>query len=199
MSEHQYETRAARRARKKVERSLSAQGSSRWWLWVVGVVVVGVAIIAWPRTPKTPADLARAHQNLLKSCVTHSGLGMHIHPHLTIVTGETELAIPANVGITNTCLHPIHTHDGSGIIHLESHQPADFTLGDFFQVWDASLTTKKIADRVVADDEKVTLFVDGVAKDFSPDMVMKDHMSIALVISKKDATVTPPANYVFTE
>ncbi len=43
-------------------------------------------------------------------------------------------------------LHPMHTHDGSGIIHLEfptvrSDHP---TLGDFFQIWGVPLSSTQV-------------------------------------------------------
>jgi hypothetical protein len=32
-------------------------------------------------------------------------------------------------------LYWLHTHDTSGVVHMESPQPATFTLGQFFDVW----------------------------------------------------------------
>lgn len=62
-------------------------------------------------------------------------LGVHIHPYLSIVIEGSNVTIPADIGITS-CNEPLHTHDTSGIIHLEaSSASTQYTLGDFFQIW----------------------------------------------------------------
>jgi hypothetical protein len=76
----------------------------------------------------------------------HLGLAMHIHPHLTIIINGQQVAIPAYIGLTYpsgasdpnssfTAATPIHTHDPSGYLHVESTQVYMFTVGDFFNVW----------------------------------------------------------------
>lgn len=43
--------------------------------------------------------------------------------------------IPAGMGISGTCDRPIHTHDTSGTLHVETDQDYTYKLGDFFLVW----------------------------------------------------------------
>ena len=43
--------------------------------------------------------------------------------------------IPANVGFDATCARPIHTHDISGTLHLETGVNRNYTVGDFFLIW----------------------------------------------------------------
>ena len=55
----------------------------------------------------------------------------------SIVT-VTNSPIPANIGITATCLEVLHTHDTSGLIHIEPDTPEQgrvYTISDFFVVW----------------------------------------------------------------
>src|SRR5207245_10165469 len=70
----------------------------------------------------------------------------HVHPYLRIVINGQNITIPAAIGIVNpqtqngiaaggTCFEPMHTHDASGIIHIESPGNANYTLSNFFQVW----------------------------------------------------------------
>ena len=62
-------------------------------------------------------------------------VAVHIHPYVRIEIGGSNVTIPADIGITS-CLEPLHTHDASGIIHLESSDAnTQYTLGDFFQIW----------------------------------------------------------------
>src|SRR5439155_12528799 len=67
-------------------------------------------------------------------CNAGEQLSTHYHSHLDIIQDGVQRSLPANIGITDTCLYWLHTHDSSGIIHIEA--PADrknhtFTLGDF--------------------------------------------------------------------
>lgn len=75
----------------------------------------------------------------------------HIHTHLSIfVDGEMQ-RIPADVGIvpategTPGCVYALHTHDGTGKIHVEAAAPQRFTLGQFFAIWGQPLTRTNVA------------------------------------------------------
>jgi len=91
-------------------------------------------------------------------CLAES-TAIHIHPWLRIVINGQNVTIPAAVGIENpsfetaggykvavsgSCFEPLHTHDSSGIIHIESGTNSPFTLGDFFRVWQATYGTVAI-------------------------------------------------------
>lgn len=85
----------------------------------------------------------------------------HIHPHLDIIIDGQKQIIPANVGITPGCLHPVHTHDDTGIIHVESPEKRDFTLADFFAVWDKPFNKDQILDYSVDNSHIIKEKVDG--------------------------------------
>ncbi len=65
------------------------------------------------------------------------------------------ITIPAAIGITNpvfsnggatggpgSCFEPMHTHDASGIIHIESSDTStQYTLDAFFQIWKLTYST----------------------------------------------------------
>lgn len=63
--------------------------------------------------------------------------GMHIHVHLSISIDGKRVPIPANVGIAfdGSCLYRLHTHDASGVIHLEGPGSTTFTLKHFLDIW----------------------------------------------------------------
>lgn len=52
--------------------------------------------------------------------------------------------IPANVGLSANCNRPIHTHDTSGTLHVETDVNRNYTLQDFFLIWGKSLNTSGI-------------------------------------------------------
>ena len=44
--------------------------------------------------------------------------------------------ISANIGIIpEKCIYWLHTHDNSGLIHIESPIKENFTLGQFLHIW----------------------------------------------------------------
>jgi hypothetical protein len=65
------------------------------------------------------------------------------------VINGANVTVPAGIGIVDsqiyngvayggTCFEPMHTHDSSGIIHIESPTNINYTLGEFFQIWSAT-------------------------------------------------------------
>ncbi len=73
---------------------------------------------------------------------------MHIHPQITVSVNAQHIIVPENVGIDNTLwkdhsldkygmqgMSPLHTHDNSGTLHVESTVHRDYTLGEFANVW----------------------------------------------------------------
>ena len=97
---------------------------------LIGIIVTAVALL--PRsTPRFKFD-----------CLGTEQITLHVHPWLQIRISGQSVTIPAYVGITNpggsnTCFEPLHTHDASGIIHVEaSDVNSQYNLGDFFTIWD---------------------------------------------------------------
>ncbi len=70
-------------------------------------------------------------------CYANEGSVSHIHVHVSVYIDGKAVAIPAQIGIpqTSTCLYWLHTHDTSGVIHIESPIQRDYTLGNFLHIW----------------------------------------------------------------
>ena len=64
---------------------------------------------------------------------------MHIHMHLSIYVNNERVIIPGGVGIHvgqgRTCYYWLHTHNSSGVVHVEAPGPHTFLLGDFLAIW----------------------------------------------------------------
>jgi hypothetical protein len=72
-------------------------------------------------------------------------LAFHIHQHLDVFVDGKPVAVPAGIGFGPTLQNAkflafLHTHDASGIIHVESPTTFDYTLGQFFGVWGVRLS-----------------------------------------------------------
>lgn len=141
---------------------------------VVGIVVVIVGIVMWSSGAegRKYADLSTHEVAFL--CTTDMATRFHIHPMLHIVVDGQEQVIPANVGITSTCMHPLHTHDDTGRLHVESPVERDFTLGDFFAVWEKPFTKDQILDYRVDTAHTIRMTVNGQAVDTFEDTVLHD-------------------------
>jgi len=72
------------------------------------------------------------------------GTALHIHQHLDIYVNGRRVPLPAGIGIDELdgFISPLHTHDTSGVIHVESPKVETFTLGQFFAVWGVRLTPR---------------------------------------------------------
>ncbi len=61
----------------------------------------------------------------------------HIHVHLTIYINGQPVAVPQGVGIASdqSCFYWLHTHDSTGVVHIEAPQTASLTLQNFLDIW----------------------------------------------------------------
>ncbi|GHO80897.1 hypothetical protein KSD_86680 [Ktedonobacter sp. SOSP1-85] len=71
------------------------------------------------------------------ACQGNEQLDYHIHAHLSIYINGQQVQVPQSIGIAsdNSCIYWLHTHDTSGILHIESPKTKTYALGDFFQIW----------------------------------------------------------------
>ncbi len=67
----------------------------------------------------------------------------HIHAHVSIYINGTLSPIPQNTGIASdgSCYYWLHTHDTTGVIHIESPTQKDYTLGNFFDEWSTNFSS----------------------------------------------------------
>jgi hypothetical protein len=136
------------------------------------------------------------------SCGNGQISAYHVHAHLTILVGGRSVLVPMGIGIVppwrqeygeiadGRCVYWLHTHDGTGIIHVEAPAPGRFTLGDFFDIWGQPLGP----DRVAQYPGPVTTFVDGRPLGADPRTVpLADHAVIVL----EEGTPAPPPPFQF--
>jgi hypothetical protein len=90
-------------------------------------IIVG-AILFLPRPGPDPVQLP----SYLSHCVTGTFV-IHSHPNLTITISGVPQTIP--VTYDSSCQQPIHTHDSTGVLHVETDQNINYTLGDWFLLW----------------------------------------------------------------
>jgi len=67
-----------------------------------------------------------------------------------MIIDEKEQKISAVTGIILAkCIYWLHTHDDSGLIHMESPINQSFTLRQFFKIWDRFDSTNSTLDGIL--------------------------------------------------
>lgn len=107
-------------------------------------------------------------------CTTDMATQFHIHPVLKIVINGEEQIIPAEIGIQPTCMNSLHTHDATGTLHVEAPEKRDFTLGDFFAVWQKPFSQNELLDFKADATHKVSLTVNGAEVDTFENTILND-------------------------
>ncbi len=87
----------------------------------------------------------------------------HIHAELNIYNQGLLVTIPADVGIDRRhhIETTIHTHDFSGIIHMEAPHPFRYTLGDFFAIWGVRFGAGTLGGLEDSGSDRVWVYVNG--------------------------------------
>jgi hypothetical protein len=143
----------------------------------------------------------------------------HVHAHLDVFVDGRPVAVPAGIGINTgdpevqsfkdpdgsvgyggitrcgkPCISPLHTHDGSGIIHTESASPKPNRLGQFFTEWGVRLSDSCVGTR--CSGGPVAFYVDGKPYAQDPRAIeLTDRREIAIAIGTPPAQIPKTADF----
>jgi hypothetical protein len=133
-------------------------------------------------------------------CNNVEQLVSHIHAHLDIFMNGQPYTIPSQIGITDKCFYWLHTHDESGVIHIESPVAKDYTIGQFFDIWNKKFSNTQILDNIVNGKNTLNVYVNG-NKVNAPvnyrDIKLNAHDEIAVVYGKPPSNI--PSKYNFAQ
>ncbi|MBI4085907.1 MAG: hypothetical protein HY433_01535 [Candidatus Liptonbacteria bacterium] len=124
-------------------------------------------------------------RSLAMGCTLDMYTRFHIHPRLRIVINGAEQIIPASIGVSPSCMHPLHTHDTIGTIHIESPEQRDFTLGDFFAVWNKPFDKSQVLDYKADATHEIVMAVGGQPSDAYENLIFKDNQQIVIEYKSK--------------
>jgi hypothetical protein len=139
---------------------------------VAAIIGSSVALFASQQSPPSSQTPPQGNDNNNKPMV------MHIHPSITIVDSNgKQMPLPTDIGINPSLwkdhsldqfgmqgMSPLHTHDSSGTVHVESNAKRDYSLGQFMDVWggiDSSKIIKVTSDGIEVEDYVSHVFKDG--------------------------------------
>jgi hypothetical protein len=200
-----------RRGRGARRRLLAAAATLLALLLALGLAVRGSAGIAVADAGGTTPVLARSTGLASGGMVDGIGSGgeqvaFHIHAHLAVFVNGRRRTIPYGIGVVppldltetgdgpfvadGAAFYWLHTHDTSGVIHVESPVLRSYTLGEFFDLWGKPLDKT----RVGPDRGRVTALVDGTRFGGDPrDIRLGRHTVIQLDVG----AVAPFQRYSF--
>ncbi len=130
-------------------------------------------------------------------CDPTESIDFHIHAHLDVIVDGKSVTVPAGIGIKpNECLYWLHTHNTSGVIHIEAPQETTFTLGQFIQIWDNTPSISPTFEGMMHGDKNFKVFVNGFEyKDGYDKIPLNAHDEIVIVSGSVPPTL--PQSYEF--
>lgn len=151
--------------KKKIKRFIKISLSATLMVVPIG----GLVWYAASRPPTLESDIV-------------SKQGLHWHPQLSITIKGQKQEIPANIGIG--AIHsPTHTHDASGVIHLEMQglfTKDNIRLSQFFKTWGKQFNANCILDLCNGSGGTVKILVNGKENTEFENYQMKDKDEIEI-------------------
>ena len=205
---------------------MSRHLSNSFWKWVaggVGILIVllllsshfipskpvvtiddpsalpGIQTTDAPWQPEL-ANLAARLRAIDLPTLSAEGSAMHIHQHLDIFVDGKAVPLPASIGINQAAgfISPIHVHDTSGIIHVESPTVQTFTLGQFFDIWGVKLTAQCIGGYCADTTKSLKVYSNGTLYQGDPrELPLQSHQEIVILYGTEQEVPQIQSTYAF--
>jgi len=207
------------RAKGRAQAAGWLSGPNRWWvgggaaaLAIVVVIVLATALGGGSTKPfyvnfaqlsglqngpppwnngvgELPDHVSQVHLNTL----SQEGNVLHIHQHLDVYVNGTHVPVPAGIGIDdNTFITEMHTHDASGVLHVEAPTNHPFTLGQIFGEWSVLLTANCLGRYC----GHLHWWVNGTQQTGNPaNLILHAHQEIVIAAGKPPPHI--PSSYKF--
>ncbi|MEO8572131.1 MAG: hypothetical protein ABI553_10585 [Chloroflexota bacterium] len=145
-------------------------------------------------------------------------LSNHVHAHLDVFIDGEPVVVPAGIGIAiddpavrrfdepagpayggielciQPCISPLHTHDSSGIVHTESADARQNTLGELFIEWGVPLSESCVGGPCVPGP--VAVYINGERQAGDPRAIeLTNRTEIAIVPGTPPAQIPRTADF----
>ena len=147
------------------------------------VIIVVIGLIVWLvmtiSAEKQACLTAPVEELFIES---HTETKSHYHAELEIIIDGKKYDIPANIGVELKKMKPVHTHDEIGELHVEGPCIRDFTLGDFFKIWNKQFNNNCVFEFCTDNETKATLTmsVNGVNNQEFENFILRDDQKIKI-------------------
>jgi hypothetical protein len=122
----------------------------------------------------------------------------HIHAIVHVYVNGKPVTVPANIGLDQATqtFSPLHTHDTSGIVHMEALRPYPFTLGQFFAIWGVRFSNDQLGPYRNQGSKQLRVYDNGKLVKNPVGLVMRSHDDISVGYGKPGSFPTkPPAHF----
>ena len=108
----------------------------------------------------------------------------HYHLQLNITINGERIEIPTNIGFETDedgetlFLHPIHTYDNSGRIHVETMRSATAELGFFFDIWGKDFSSNRILDYDIDEEHIIEMTINDEFVDTFENTILEPYVFI---------------------
>ncbi len=173
---------------------------------MIGLIVVAISIgisLAVTSYKLLPSSSSVLSVDEIQ-CNASEQLLFHIHAHLDVFVNGQLMYIPPQIGIIpDKCIYWLHTHDNSGIIHIESPIKRDFTLGQFFDLWKSKLNDREVFNKTfnkTGNNNMPQIYINGnklpIGTNYR-DVKLHAHDEIALIYGTPPTDI--PSKYDFPQ
>jgi len=146
--------------------------------------------------PSNPAKAIRA-AGLPE--LDEEGSFVHYHAHLDVIINGEFVTVPGEIGIARTTISPLHTHDDSGIVHIESDEDAEYTTKQFFTQWEVELDESCVGDFCADDEHQLLGFVNGEQVDDPSAIVFGEGDEVVIWYGSESDSADIPTSYEFPD
>jgi hypothetical protein len=147
-----------------------------------------------------PTDASTAARAAGLVMLGEEQLKVHYHAHLDIVVDGQRVPVPAFIGIdlTRHLISPLHTHDASGVVHIESATDVPFTLGQVFTEWGQPLRADHVGPVTVAPGQELRVYRNGQRVAGDPGALrLRAHDEIVVWVGPTSEQPKVPSTYAF--
>lgn len=189
--------------RRRTEPQRHAEAQGRAWdtrrTTIIGLIATSVLVLiglvsvvrAYTRAPVKSVYPVIDHI----PCQSTEQSAVHFHVHVAIYINGKRTPIPADVGIApdGSCSYWLHTHDESGVIHIETPAGVAVTLGNFLAIWEQQFRQLEYPGQF-SDAAGWQVYVDG--KPFTSDLhTIALHSHLLITLAYHSPGVKPDTSY----
>jgi hypothetical protein len=165
-----------------------------------GLVISGAGLQS--TQPPWPVEYKHLAQRLKQLGLPPGGKEtFHIHALLHIYVNGLLSPLAANIGLdpAKGVESSLHTHDRTGIIHMEASHPYRFTLGDFFAVWGVKLGPGQLGGLTGYGGDRLHFYRNGRPLSNPAAHVLHNNDSIAIGYGADSSFPHAPSTLLLTE
>jgi hypothetical protein len=155
-----------------------------------------------PGKPSWHPEYAHLAQRLKQIGIPPGGQEkFHIHVMLHIYVNGILAPLPADIGLdpAKGLESSMHTHDGTGIIHMEAPHPYKYTLGDFFEVWGVKLGPAQVGGLKGYGGNHLHFYLNGKPLSNPAALVLHRKDSVVIGYGPNSSFPHAPSTFLLTE